>query len=177
MNKSEVSICYIMKFIADRMLGRLSHWLRLFGYDTLEIRKQENEDNVLLDLAEKEDRILISRDALLIRKAIRKGIRAYLVQSPEIMEQLREMRLEFQLNLEPEMDRCTLCNSIIRKIEPFEMEIIRMKEYVYQERLEKGTEFWICDNCGQVYWMGTHWKNIMERVNILKNGFDDSYIR
>lgn len=164
-----------MKFIADRMLGRLSRWLRIFGYDTLEIRKQENEDNVLLDLAEKEDRILISRDALLIRKAIRKEIRAYLVQSSEIMEQLREMRLEFQLNLEPEMDRCTLCNSIIRKIEPFEMDIIRMKEYVFLERLEKGAEFWMCDNCGQVYWKGAHWKNIMERVNILKNSDVDYF--
>ncbi len=43
-----------MKFITDRMLGRLARWLRLFGYDTLEIRKQENEDELLLELAEKE---------------------------------------------------------------------------------------------------------------------------
>ena len=158
-----------MKFISDRMLGRLSRWLRIFGYDTLEIRKQENEDDVLLDLAEKEDRILISRDSLLIRRAIRKGIRAYLVRSSEIMEQLREMRLEFLLDLEPEMERCTLCNSIIRKIESFEMEVLKTKEYVYLERLEKDTEFWLCDNCGQVYWKGTHWKNIKESINNLKN--------
>lgn len=128
---------------------------------------------MLLDLAEQEDRILISRDVLLIRRAIRKGIRAYLVQSSEIMEQLREMRLEFKLNFEPEMDRCTLCNSIIRKIESFEMEILKTKEYVYLERLEKGTEFWICDNCGQVYWKGAHWKKIMESANILKNNVAD----
>ncbi len=75
-------------------------------------------------MAEKR-RILISRDALLIRRAIRKGLRAYLIRSSEIMEQLREMRLEFQLNLEPEMNRCTLCNSLIRKIEPFEMGIFK----------------------------------------------------
>lgn len=146
----------------------LSCWLRIFGYDTLEIRKQENEDNVLLDLAEKEDRILISRDSLFIRKAIRKGIKAYLVHSSEILEQLREMRLEFQLNFEPTMNRCTLCNSLIRKIEHFEMEILETKEYVYLEKLEKGTKFWICDNCGQVYWKGAHWKKIMESANILK---------
>lgn len=162
-----------MKFIADRMLGRLLRWLRIFGYDTLEIRKQENEDDVLLDLAEKEDRILISRDSLLIKKAIKKGICAYLIQSSEIMEQLREMRLEFQLNLEPEMDRCTLCNSIIRKIEPFEMEILKTKEYVYPEKLEKGIKFWLCDNCGQVYWKGTHWENIMKSANTLKNNVVD----
>lgn len=84
------------------------------------------------------------------------------------MEQLREMRLEFQLNLDPEMDICTLCNSIIRKIEPYEIEIIKAKEYVYPERLEKGTQFWISDKCGQVYWKGAHWKKIMESANILK---------
>ncbi len=162
-----------MKFIADRMLGRLSRWLRIFGYDTLEISKQKNEDDVLLDLAEKEDRILVSRDSLLIRKAIKKRIRAYLVRSSEIMEQLREMRLEFQLSFEPEMDRCTLCNSIIRKIEPLEMEILKTKEYVYPEKLEKGTEFWLCNNCGQVYWKGPHWKNILESVKILRKSVVD----
>jgi uncharacterized protein with PIN domain len=158
-----------MNFIADRMLGRLSRWLRLFGYDTLEISKQKNEDDVLIELAKKEDRILISRDSLLIRKAIKYKIRAYHILSSEIMEQLMEMHREFGLSLEPEQERCTLCNSIIRKVESFEMEIIKTKEYVYPERLEKGTEFWICDNCGQVYWQGTHWKNIMERINTLKN--------
>jgi uncharacterized protein len=168
-----LSISYIMKFISDRMLGRLSRWLRIFGYDTLEIRKQENEDDVLLDMAEKENRILISRDVLLIRKALRKGIRTYLVQSCEIMEQLREMRLEFQLNLEPKMEICTLCNSIIRKIEAFEIEILKTKEYVYPDKLEKGTEFWLCDNCGQVYWKGTHWKKIMESARILRNNVVD----
>jgi uncharacterized protein with PIN domain len=158
-----------MKFIADRMLGRLSRWLRLFGYDTLEIKKQENEDDLLLELAGKEDRILISRDALLIRKAIKKGLVAYDVQSPRIMEQLREMQSEFKLSFEPRMDRCTLCNSLIRKIDPSEMGSLKTMEYIYPERLDKGTEFWICDKCGQVYWQGSHWKNILERVNGLRN--------
>jgi len=158
-----------MKFIADRMLGRLSRWLRLFGYDTLEIKKQENEDDLLLELAGKEDRILISRDAPLIRKAIKKGLGAYDVQSPHIMEQLREMQLQFKLSFEPKMDRCTLCNSLIRKIDPSGMEILKTKEYVYPERLEIETEFWICDKCGQVYWQGSHWKNILEKINELRN--------
>jgi uncharacterized protein with PIN domain len=158
-----------MRFIADRMLGRLSRWLRLFGYDTLEIKKQENEDDLLLELAEKEDRILISRDALLIRKAIKKGLVAYDVQSPRIMEQLREIQSQFKLSFEPRMDRCTLCNSLIRKIDPSGIGILKTKKYVYLERFQKETEFWICDNCGQVYWQGSHWENILERVNELQN--------
>jgi uncharacterized protein with PIN domain len=165
-----------MKFIADRMLGRLSRWLRLFGYDTFEIKKQENEDDVLLELAKKEDRVLISRDALLIRKAIKNKIKAYHIRSSEIMEQLVEMHREFGLSMEPEMERCTLCNSIIRKVGSFEMDIIKNKDYVYPERLEKGTEFWICDNCGQVYWQGTHWNNIMQRINSLKKSVETDQV-
>ena len=67
------------------------------------------------------------------------------------------------------MDRCTLCNSLIRKIDHSEIGILKTKEDVYPERLEKGTEFWICENCGQVYWQGSHWKNIMERVDEIRN--------
>ncbi len=38
---------------------------------------QENEDDTLLELAEKEGRILVSRDRVLVRKAIKRGIRTY----------------------------------------------------------------------------------------------------
>ncbi|SNQ60543.1 Mut7-C RNAse domain-containing protein [Candidatus Methanoperedens nitratireducens] len=153
-----------MKFIADRMLERLARWLRLFGYDTAGIMKQENEDDTLLELAQSEGRILISRDEALIRRAIKKGIKAYQVSSLEIIEQLREIQKEFNIKFEPLMNRCSLCNSPIRKVEPFEMELVRSKDYVYPARLESGTEFWICDKCGQVYWQGKHWENIMETV-------------
>jgi hypothetical protein len=40
---------------------------------------------------------------LLIRKAIKNGLSAYDVQSPRIMEQLREMQLQFNLSFEPKM--------------------------------------------------------------------------
>ncbi len=158
-----------MKFITDRMLGRLTRWLRLFGYDTLGITKQENEDDLLLKLAEKEGRVLVSRDRMLIRKAIKKGINAYLIQSQEIMEQLREIQKEFGVAFEPEMDRCTLCNSTLRKGRAAELEFVKKKDYVYPARLSSGTEFWICDKCGQVYWLGKHWENIKRMVKKLKD--------
>jgi len=78
------------------------------------------------------------------------------------------MHREYGLSLEPEMERCTLCNSIIRNVGSFETDILKTKDYVYPERLEKGKEFWICDNCDQVYWQGSHWKNILERINDMR---------
>ncbi len=156
------------------MLGRLARWLRLFGYDTVVISQQENEDWLLLEVAEKEGRVLISRDRVLVRKAIKKGIKANLVQSSEIMEQLLEMQKEFDIEIEPRMDRCTLCNSAIRKAKPDDIEFVRAKDYVYPATIEKVTDFWLCDNCGQVYWLGKHWENIRQSVNKLKREADKS---
>ena len=156
-----------MKFIADRMLGRLTRWLRRLGYDTIEIKKQENEDDLLMALAQRENRTLISRDQALIRRALKKGIMAYLVKSSEIMEQLQELEEEFNIKFDIKMDRCSLCNTRIRKVKPDEIELVSEKEYVYQTTIDKGTEFWICDNCGQVYWQGKHWENIKEKVETL----------
>ncbi len=160
-----------MKFVADRMLGRLARWLRLFGYDTLGIGHQKNEDELLLTLAQKEGRVLVSRDRMLVGKAGKKDVQAYLVRSSDILEQLIELHMEFNIEFEPEMERCSLCNSPIRKIEPSETEILKGKDYVYQARLESGTQFWLCDGCGQVYWQGKHWENIKETVMKLKDFF------
>ncbi|MCE8422913.1 MAG: hypothetical protein J5U17_04720 [Candidatus Methanoperedens sp.] len=151
-----------MKFILDRMLGRLTRWMRLLGYDILYIKKQDDDDRTFLALAEKEGGILISRDKILINKAIKGGLRAYLVGSSDIIGQLREMKKEFDIRLEPEMDRCCLCNSMIRKILPDEMAIVRRTDYVYPSRLNSTTDFWLCENCQQVYWQGKHWENIKE---------------
>ncbi len=157
-----------MKFILDRMLGRLARWLRLLGYDTLEIRGQENEDEKLMEIAGIEGRILLSRDRVLIWKSFKKGIPAYPVQSSEITEQLKELQKEFNIKIEPEMEICSLCNSTIRRAGPDDMELVKEKDYVYPEMLERGIEFWVCDRCGQVYWQGKHWENIRERVEMLK---------
>ncbi len=150
------------------MLGRLARWLRLLGYDTISIARQENEDELLLTLALGEGRILVSRDRMLINKAIKKGITAYSIRSQDIIEQLKEMQEKFGILLEPRMDRCTLCNSNIRKVEAGEMDRVKEKNYVYPAVLERVSEFWICDKCGQVYWLGKHWENIREMADRLK---------
>lgn len=53
------------KFFVDRMLGRLIAWLRIFGYDTksaLDFEPAPDEDTMLIDVAKREGRILLSRD-------------------------------------------------------------------------------------------------------------------
>ena len=58
-----------MKFLVDAMLGKLVHFLRIFGYDTVYADELETyfnmtpvSDEKLLEYAEKENRIIITKD-------------------------------------------------------------------------------------------------------------------
>ncbi|MGI6210058.1 MAG: Mut7-C RNAse domain-containing protein, partial [Anaerolineae bacterium] len=73
-------------FIADAMLGKLARWLRLAGYDT--IYDAALDDRELARRARESGRILLTRDREL---AGRRGVRAYLVQSEQVQEQLEEV--------------------------------------------------------------------------------------
>ena len=55
-----------MKFIADCMLGRLAKWLKIMGFDVLFYPRAE--DAFLLEVARKENRVLLTRDTGLIEK-------------------------------------------------------------------------------------------------------------
>ena len=58
-----------MRFITDRMLGKLSTWLRILGYDTVyaaDLEVKGDEDRFIVTLAEREGRILLTRDLSLI---------------------------------------------------------------------------------------------------------------
>ena len=69
-----------MKLLVDRTLGRLARLLRLLGYDTAWGR--ETSSAALLAQAESEDRLLLTRDTLLVeRRAVHLGhVRALLVR-------------------------------------------------------------------------------------------------
>ncbi len=159
------------KFVVDRMLGRLTAWLRLLGYDTLSANDRElarEEDNSLIATAGKEKRIILSRDKALVKKAQARGITAIYINPGDVVEQLARVHSHFNLHLKAKMIRCTVCNSPIRTTAAEEMEEVKAKEYVFPDLLERNTEFWICDGCKRVYWEGSHWNNIQKTLEELR---------
>ena len=60
------------RFVADRMLGTLTRYLRFMGYDTISANGfrsgDANEDTQLLALTLREHRILLTRDHELARR-------------------------------------------------------------------------------------------------------------
>lgn len=149
-----------LKFLTDGMLGKLTRWLRMLGYDT---EYADNlEDKKLVEIAKKEDRILLTRDHELYRLANSKQVNAFLVEDKTRSAQLATLshQCHLSLKLDPDSSRCPKCNSIISHTE---------KNSIY-EKIPSATarvysEFWECQNCGKIYWKGAHWKKIVKTLD------------
>jgi uncharacterized protein with PIN domain len=144
-----------MKFLADGMLGKLARWLRMLGQDVM--YSTQLEDDELLFKAEKECRILLTRDSELFRRATARGVSVFYVKGRTEAEKLAELSrfFSFPLKISLTRSRCPKCNARIRST---------YKELLVG-KIEKNTfinhdEFWECLNCGQIYWQGAHWDGI-----------------
>jgi uncharacterized protein with PIN domain len=144
-----------VNFILDGMLGSLARWLRMMGHDV--IYSNMMDDLELLAIAKKENRFLFTRDLALYQQATAKGIEAYYVEGVTEPERLAEIARRFQIPLAVDMEksRCPKCNG---KLNP-----VSKEEVV--DKVEKNTliyydAFWLCPNCGAVYWQGAHWAKI-----------------
>lgn len=151
-----------MKFICDRMLGKLARWLRIAGYDTLYVGdlpvEKEYEDDVLA--SDYGDRILLTKDKELYRKAKAAKRNVFLIKSNSVGKQLKEVE-SIGVVFKPVMDRCSVCNGFLRK--PSEEEKIEVfKKEGIDNDISKEYELWYCERCRKLYWKGSHWENMIK---------------
>jgi uncharacterized protein with PIN domain len=138
----------VLRFLADRTVGRLARYLRMAGLDTL-YEPDWNDDDIVAAL-QNEPRVLLTRNLdLLKRKQVVFG-RAIRMVAP--FAQLREVLDLFGINqLNQGLSRCLQCNQLL---EPVDKSTIL-------HRLEPLTiryyhTFNICRNCDQIFWAGSH---------------------
>jgi uncharacterized protein len=144
-----------VKFLADSMLGKFARWLRMLGHDV--IYNIKLCDSELLELAKKENRVLLTKDLELYQRAIARGMDAYFIEGNSESDRLAELAKRYGLTLTIDMEnsQCPVCNTPLKP---------ESKEQLSDE-LQKNTltyydKFWKCPNCGKVYWQGAHWKQI-----------------
>lgn len=158
------------------MLCRLGRWLRIFGYDTriindeLDDKRSKKDDDLLLEIAKKEDRILVTRDTVLYDRAIKNKLKSVYIESNIIEEQIFELKRAIGIELTLKMARCTLCNGEIN-LYTSDREELSSIDYIPKRLLsDKKERLWICGRCGQFYWIGNHYKmmrQMVEKVNSL----------
>ena len=148
------------RFITDRMLGTLSRYLRFMGYNTISANGfaegNAKEDTLLLTLAARENRILLTRDFEL---ALRGKDLAVLIKSDEVMEQVQRLIDRGLIIRRLMMTRCSLCNTELREATGGEI-----AGADYAPRDTGGLIFFWCDQCSKLYWNGSHGRHISERI-------------
>ncbi len=143
------------------MLGTLAKWLRICGFDTY-YANNFLDDNDLLKIAEKENRLLITRDKELVYNAKRRNLKVIQIKTTNIDEQLKTLFQNFNLDESLFLSRCLLCNTLVKPIDKKEI-----KDKVPKHVFENNENFWYCKNCNKYYWKGTHFENMKNRLSLL----------
>lgn len=141
------------RFVVDGHLGRLAAYLRMLGFDTWYDRYAD--DAVLAHLASTEHRLLLTRDAgLLKRRAVERG---YFVRNDKPHDQLREMFCRFALHarLAP-FQRCMDCNGRLCSVPKQEI-----ADLLPPHTRETKNEFSRCSQCSKIFWRGSHYARML----------------
>ncbi len=146
------------KFIVDAMLGDVARWLRLMGYDTLYAGNKR--DNEIIAIAEKEGRVIVTRDRGLYWRAKKRGLEAVILDSrSEVAEKIamlaRRTGIRVPEEIDPSVSRCPVCNGVLVEVSRDEV-----RGAVPEKVLNSYDKFWRCSSCGKIYWRGSHWKGI-----------------
>jgi hypothetical protein len=148
------------------MLGKLCHYLRLTGHDTLHADTlpsgRLDEDTYLLQLATNSGRLLLTRDKELAQRG---GERAIRILADDPLLQIKEL-LEggwIHAPLRVRMKHCTICNTLLRPATHAE---ITSTPYAPQNELNQSFSF--CPHCHRLFWMGTHARNLQKDLEGIK---------
>ena len=150
-----------MRFVADVHLGMLARMLRMLGIDTAYGNQFSNVD--LLHLADKENRILLSRNRGIAKKTT---VSFFWIESENADQQMLQVLNDLGLKkrLFP-FSRCLICNGIL----------IKQKKETIAALLEENTrqyydDFWQCSSCGKIYWKGSHYERMQKMLKQLNLG-------
>ena len=149
-----------MRFLCDAMLGGLAKWLRAAGYDAYYAKEGTDvSDMTLTAKALEEGRVLLTSDGgFLERKAVRDGdVGLLIVPHLPLEDQLRLVVEHF--DLVRRQSRCMECNG--------ELDVVSREAVagrVPPGVLEDHDAFFLCRGCGRVFWHGSHWRRIGDRL-------------
>lgn len=147
------------RFVADAHLGALARRLRMAGFDTL--YDNAYADPALAELANREARILLTRDReLLKRRNVVQGCYVHALRPEAQLSELYE-RLALRAWALP-FSRCLACNSDLQAVS-----LAQVLERVPPRVRERHRHFLYCPQCDKVFWEGSHWQAMRERLTLV----------
>jgi len=150
-----------MKFIVDRMLGKLAKQLRMLGYDALYYRGEDVYP--LIRLGRQEGRVILTRNTKLIPRRPEDVILQITQDQPllQLKELIQKANIEFDEG--KVFSRCLLCNTLLDPISRMEVEG-KVPDFIFYQQ----KEFFRCPQCQRIYWPGSHQENMQRRIEKLQ---------
>jgi uncharacterized protein len=149
-----------MKFLVDRMLGKLAKKLRILGYDT--VYYQGKDPDPLIQMARREGRTVLTRNSSLISGTSEFPVIGVSEDDPHL--QLKALIGQGWLSRDQAkpFSRCLPCNALLHRISSAEAEG-KVPDFVFYHQ----KEFFRCPECGRIYWKGSHQENMENWVEEL----------
>ncbi|ACL55263.1 DUF5615 family PIN-like protein [Methylobacterium nodulans] len=146
------------RWLCDEMLARLARLLRAAGHDTA-LAASGMPDRAILETAEREERLLLTRDRRLAAAA---GARALLIPENDPEEQARHLARHCGIDWNlARFTRCLMDNALLREAPPEEIAALPLST-----RAGPGP-FRACPVCGRIYWPGSHVRRMLDRLDRL----------
>ncbi|WP_248897439.1 DUF5615 family PIN-like protein [Haloplanus halobius] len=141
------------RFLLDAMLGKLATYLRMCGHDAAyALDRGVEADDAVHDLARREERTLLTRDADLASRTDD----AILLSERSVGAQLDELRAaDVSLTLPETPTRCGRCNGPLDPVDD--------STPAYAPDPSE-TAVYRCRDCGQYFWKGSHWDDVRRRL-------------
>jgi uncharacterized protein len=146
------------RFYCDAGLGGLARWLRAAGYEAF--WKENIGDTELLAEAQKIGAVVLTTDSgLMERRILRDGVWPGFWLPPALGSTWQLGMVLRHFNLTPRSPRCMACGGVLRKGEKEALrERIPPKTYRWRN------DFFVCEECGKLFWYGTHWNRIQAEM-------------
>jgi uncharacterized protein with PIN domain len=145
------------QFLCDGSLGGLARWLRAAGY---EAESAGGARDALVREGVRTGAVVLSTDVhLWDRRLVRDGtVKALWL--PSGLDVVRQLGMVLRdLELAPLAPRCMACGGALEAVD----------KAAVAERIPPRTARWkdvyfVCTRCGRLFWEGTHWERIRERL-------------
>jgi len=146
------------KFLITENLNRMAKWLRILGYDTA-LYKSISFSN-MNRVARKDRRVILTRDRKHLKMAQENKI--ILIRSIHHLKQLKEIKSILTFEEKYLFSRCIHCNKLLYEISGRNIKEL-IPEFIYKNH----NEFRICRKCGKIYWRGSHYKEMLNKLEII----------
>ncbi len=147
-----------LRFVCDAMLGGLARWLRAAGYDTAWQAGIDDWD--LIRQARREGRVLLSSDTGIFKIGIIRDGDVPNLFIPNGLDTPTQLAFTLEhLRLPLLAPRCMACGGELAEVSK---ESVR--DQVPARSYERVEQVHRCERCGRLFWRGTHWEKIGERL-------------